>query len=422
MLNISWPSLPSLNIFSSSPRQAIKLPPVKVHETETAHEKPARALKHLLKLDHVENGLFDRRQLPSQMSHLLSSSFLQGADANDLGRIYESQINEVVKWKDSPAEITTLDWRSHLGCREYRQLDRFDRAFVDFFEDELVRLGYDWKQVVDEYLFNGQEPVFGSIMADLGLPLVHLAYAFEMNSREVGMEALGLAAACHNETYKSFANLIHSNQESSYESRSLFDILSHVQGDKSLNGLFPTPGSDNFESLLTSRNAALLAHWGAWKIENALEQFRESQQLAVALLVGTSEGDSRGYYDWFFATALTTSHAVRVMLPIIPAQYQIPLVQQWVLNTIGIYISQLRPDIDMDRIREYDPKEKNWEWVSQQAVSGPYSTDPSFVQATRSLKQQAETWGDHDRFFLKAAVRFVTEFEGWRGNFVGFEL
>lgn len=70
MLNISWPSLPSLNIFSSSPRQAIKLPPVKVHETETAHEKPARALKHLLKLDHVENGLFDRRQLPSQMSHV----------------------------------------------------------------------------------------------------------------------------------------------------------------------------------------------------------------------------------------------------------------------------------------------------------------------------------------------------------------
>lgn len=36
---------------------------------------------------------------------------------------------------------------------------------MDFFEDELVRLDYDWKQVVDEYLFNGQEPVFDSIMA-----------------------------------------------------------------------------------------------------------------------------------------------------------------------------------------------------------------------------------------------------------------
>jgi hypothetical protein len=43
--------------------------------------------------------------------------------------------------------------------------NRFDRAFVDFYEDELVHLGYDWKQVVDEYLFTDQEPVFDSIMA-----------------------------------------------------------------------------------------------------------------------------------------------------------------------------------------------------------------------------------------------------------------
>jgi hypothetical protein len=70
MLTISWPSLPSFNPFSLAPRQAIKLPPVKVHETETAHEKPARALKHLLKLNHVENGLFDRRQFPNQMAHV----------------------------------------------------------------------------------------------------------------------------------------------------------------------------------------------------------------------------------------------------------------------------------------------------------------------------------------------------------------
>lgn len=75
MLTIAWPSLPSLNIFSSSPRQAIKLPPVKVHETETAHEKPARALKHLLKLNHVENGLFDRRRFPSQITHVSILSF-----------------------------------------------------------------------------------------------------------------------------------------------------------------------------------------------------------------------------------------------------------------------------------------------------------------------------------------------------------
>jgi Questin oxidase-like len=41
---------------------------------------------------------------------------------------------------------------------------RFQRAYLDFFEDELVRLKYDWKIVVLEYLFKGPEPlIYGGI-------------------------------------------------------------------------------------------------------------------------------------------------------------------------------------------------------------------------------------------------------------------
>lgn len=46
------------------------------------------------------------------------------------------------------------------------QIARYEKAFVDFFEDELVRFGYDWKQVVEEYLFSGKEPVFNAVIAD----------------------------------------------------------------------------------------------------------------------------------------------------------------------------------------------------------------------------------------------------------------
>lgn len=37
---------------------------------------------------------------------------------------------------------------------------------MDYFEDELVRHGYDSKKVVHEYLFSGPEPMFNSIIAD----------------------------------------------------------------------------------------------------------------------------------------------------------------------------------------------------------------------------------------------------------------
>lgn len=43
---------------------------------------------------------------------------------------------------------------------------RYQRAYVNYFEDELVRLGYDWTEVMREYLFCGREPVFNSIFAN----------------------------------------------------------------------------------------------------------------------------------------------------------------------------------------------------------------------------------------------------------------
>lgn len=43
---------------------------------------------------------------------------------------------------------------------------RYERAFVDFFEDELVRLGYDWRKLVADYLFSGKEPMISSILSD----------------------------------------------------------------------------------------------------------------------------------------------------------------------------------------------------------------------------------------------------------------
>lgn len=44
-------------------------------------------------------------------------------------------------------------------------LVRYQRAFVDFFEDELVLNGYDWRKVLDKYLFNGKEPLANGLIA-----------------------------------------------------------------------------------------------------------------------------------------------------------------------------------------------------------------------------------------------------------------
>lgn len=50
---------------------------------------------------------------------LLVSSYLQGADADHLNRLYESEAKVLEPWVDSPGEVSTDDWRDHLGYREY---------------------------------------------------------------------------------------------------------------------------------------------------------------------------------------------------------------------------------------------------------------------------------------------------------------
>ena len=192
----------------------IPLPPAQTYDLEGSTEKRTRAVKHLLKLNHANHAVLygqsqsqsgrakrpplwrgneipgvspalDLIQLSWNMAdgcplQLLTASYLNGATAEDLNQLYETQAEALglEPWVDSPGEISTDDWRDFLGCSEYifpyflplprvrANIDRYQRAYVNFFEDELVRLGYEWTEVVREYLFSGREPVFNSIFAN----------------------------------------------------------------------------------------------------------------------------------------------------------------------------------------------------------------------------------------------------------------
>jgi len=41
----------------------------------------------------------------------------------------------------------------------------YQRAYLDFFEDEVVRYNYDWKQVLMDYLLQGDEPLLNGLIS-----------------------------------------------------------------------------------------------------------------------------------------------------------------------------------------------------------------------------------------------------------------
>ncbi|MCJ1439152.1 hypothetical protein MMC27_008543 [Xylographa pallens] len=320
------------------------------------------------------------------MPHILGSAYLLGAKAHHLNDVYENESKELEQWEDSPNEVSTYDWKDYLGDRRYQ------RAYVDFFEDELVLNGYEWRKVLEIYLYQGKEPLINCLVAGWH-PLIHLGYAYELSSRELAMEALGLTATSYNYLHK---------------------YLDRVAADKKFDGLFEHPGGSNIDMLFTHHEELILEHWNAWQVSNPTKQFEDSQRAATALLAATQEG-APNQYDFFFVHLLTTSHAVRILLPEIPVKFHISVLRQWWLLTLAVYIAQLRPAVDQDSVLGYELEGKDWGWIDKQAVEGKWSMDAHYVKGLRAMKDAAKTWDDKDMFYLKAGVKFGEGFAGWGG-------
>lgn len=401
-------SIPLVGPLIAGPtHQTIDIEPVEVHNIETAAEKRPRTLKHLLKANHVNHSvIYHNLEFNNHMPHVLSSAYLLGASHEQLHKIYEKEADELEPWKPSPSEVVPADWRDYLGDR------RFQRAFIDFFEDALaMRHAYDWKKVVQEYMFEGEEPLVNSLICGLGHPLIHLGYAFEMQNREIAIESLAITACQYDYLHK-YTDDKSYTKPSPYSSTSPMWLINKLSEDTRFDGLFTHHGFDNIEALFEKHEDLVMEYWNAWELTNPTKQFEESQETAVALLVATVAPGTHSY-NFFLVHLLTTSHAVRILLPFVPAKFHLGLVRQWWLLALAVYIAMLRPKVDPDYINPDDNKGRHWNYVEDKALNSVWATDSHYVKAIRAMREAARTWGDVHERYLAAAIRFVDDFNGW---------
>ncbi|KAM0329847.1 hypothetical protein ACHAQA_004012 [Verticillium albo-atrum] len=386
--------------------RTIDIPPVEVHSVETDPEKRARCLKHLLKANHVNHSIvYHNLQFDNHAAHILSSAYLFGATENQLHSIYETVSKELEPWQDSPAEVIEEDWQEFLGDKRYQ------RAYVDFFEDALaLQFKYDWKTVMEHYLLRGDQPLVHGLIGGLGHPLIHLGYAYEMNSKEIAIEALALSCVQYNYLHK-YLDEEKYTKPSPVNSDSPLTILTMIARDARFDGLFKAPGFDNLDLLFGKHEDLVLEYWNALIVHNPKRLFEKSQEVAVALLVATVRPGTHAY-NFFNVHLLTTSHAVRILLPVLPARLHVPLVREWWLLTVAVYIAMGRPAIDEDNVQPVT-QGRGWAHVEHEALNSKFASDAHYVKAIRAMREAARTWGDVHERYLASAVTFVDNFQGW---------
>ncbi|KAH9879373.1 hypothetical protein J1614_002812 [Plenodomus biglobosus] len=417
MFSLPRISLPSF-LRPTGNHPTVTLPSVEIHDIETSAEKRARTLKHLLKANHANHSIiYHNLRFHNHTPHILGSAYLLGATAEQLNEIYEKEAEGLEPWTDAPGEITTADWRDFLGRREYQ------RAFIDFFEDQLVNRKYDLSALLDEFLLGGKEPLINTLVSGLAHPLIHLGYAYELQSKTVAIEALALGACFYSPLHKYIDDPKYtkpSPHSAPDGPTSLIDLLHKVRNDKRFDGLYPHRSGD-ISKVFSQREDAFLEYWNAWEIVDPTAQFHAAQQTAVAFLTGTAS-PAASKFDFFFVHVLTSSHAIRILLPLVPAKFHVSLLRQWWLFALAVYVAQTRPEIEIPALQSSDARDcegRSWKHVLHMALAGPWAKDAHYVKALRAMKVAEETWekpgAAESSYWLRAAVEFADGFQGWAG-------
>lgn len=205
-----------------------------------------------------------------------------------------------------------------------------------------------------------------------------MGYAYEINCKELAIESLALASVQFNYLHKYIDDPKYT-RPSPFTSHSLSELLDKVRGDSRFDNLFPKRQLENLDLLFEKHEDLLLEYWNAWEIKDPAKQFEECQEAAVSLLVATVAPGTHSY-NFFLVHVLTTSHAIRVLLPLIPGKFHESLVRGWVLYTLAIYIALLRPQIDPDYIDPSTLKGRHWTYVENKALTSPWSADAHYVK------------------------------------------
>ncbi|EHY52808.1 hypothetical protein HRR83_007641 [Exophiala dermatitidis] len=351
----------------------------------------------------------------NHMPHILGSSYYLGGSSSKLLEILKAEGEHLRPQETVPPQnpITRENWRSFLASKDHTV------EYARYFDDEIAKTNGDWKKVVTEHLYSGSKPLVNGFCGGLGHPFIHLAYAYEFDSKEVASEALSLGCTEVDFMHKYFDNPPADTGKSTYKTKDLLEILGRVVDDKRFDGLFEHPGFMNTFAIHAKAEDVLLEHYNAFVLDDVEVQFEQIFDVAARIAVET--GDAERQFDFFLIHILTAFHALRVILPYAPVEHRGNMVKQFVMWTLLMYVAQLRRPVQTDLVKKVDLKGRGWDYVRDQALNSRFSLDSHYVKVVRALKVGEELYGEKDGWYLKAAIKFVDEYREWTGFGLGVE-
>ncbi|KAI0377468.1 hypothetical protein F5Y04DRAFT_264337 [Hypomontagnella monticulosa] len=334
----------------------------KIQQDETAAKKVTELLQTDLEKHHV---YFNEDGFHNHISHHLLSLFGTGASAEQLQkgydvnttyqrpstRLHEKVVDELENWDAA---------KSRLGKGQYYN------DFLAFFERQIEKLG--WKQVLKEYMFNGDEKsedMMVRMLSGVLHPLIQLMYGIEWD--QPAMVAMGLAQACvHDEKIGKF--LLEAEQvskESSAPMPAIAILLDAARSNKKLATVSKKEIRNNtFKSVFAKAWDEIVEVAGRVKVkpEELEERTAEMYHTAIfeAAAPALAHPSKEPKFDFFLMHLVNVCPALITINSFdwVPLEDKVRLLEWLIRMDILQYAAAACPPLPLERLSSYVPKDK----------------------------------------------------------------
>lgn len=386
----------------------------------TTHEQPAfsvaltpdtaRLTSELLQENHDRHHIFFNKDgFHDHIAHHLLTTFALNASPKQQQGHYDS--NKGYQRPLEPLKKSAVsEMHDPSKLKSYLGKEQYYHDFLLFFQQEMDNTS--WQDVVNQYLFSGNDlanDMLARLMAGFLHPIIHLGFGIEFEQPAIIAEGLAQAAVHDNYMRRFFEpteKAVEANR--SKPSKTMADLLDAIHDDKELREAPRwSDGNKLRDGIMARASDRIVSYACQWHVKpSELEEKTAEMINAAAYFTGGAQKPGKAIkYDFFYMHCVNCSIFFSSFLKQswLSDANKCRLLEWKVWNDLAMYASRKCPDIRLEDVRSYQPKQPSgWDRIIDRVKA--FEDDGHGSKLVRALahgQQACAPYEDREAFRVK---------------------
>ncbi|EON62989.1 hypothetical protein W97_02215 [Coniosporium apollinis CBS 100218] len=324
----------------------------------------AKKASELLQENHEQHHIFFNKDgFHNHIAHHLLTIYALAAPPHIIQYQYDhnkSYQRPAVSLEDSVMQ----DMRDPEKFNKYLGDEKYYHDFLIFFQDEMESKG--WENVLNEYLFKGDEradDMLVRMFAGFLHPIIHLGFGVEFHQPAIIAEALA-QAAIHSDWMKPF--LIGAEKAAKEnnvtQSKTLVELLDAIKADEKVAKAPRWDDGNKLRDGIVKRVPEEMIKYASQYVVHPEELEEKTAEMTNAAIYYTGAAQHPPHqikFDFYYMHCTNSSIFFSAFLsaPWLSTASKRRLLEWKGRNDLAMYASRRAPDLLLDEITNYKPKE-----------------------------------------------------------------